>query len=172
MKRKLTRIVLSLCTAAIVVSVSAGSLAAHHSLANFDTTTAVHVKGTIVRFERINPHSILFIDQKLDGGKTERWAVDGPAVRQLESMGIAKDSLKAGDVIEVCGYTMKDGYPAERVISTEPISLSLKDSTPKSMTGRIMNGEMVVMPDGRKQSWSDYGQHHCFDPDYRDTHSR
>ena len=51
-------------TAAVVMLASAGSLAAHHSLSQFDTTTAVTVKGTIVLFERINPHSILFLDQK------------------------------------------------------------------------------------------------------------
>ena len=172
MNRQMKRVVTAGRIGAFAVLISAGSLVAHHSLGNFDTTTPVHVTGTLVRFERINPHSVLFIDQKIDGGKTERWAVDGPSVIQLDRLGISKETLKAGDVIEVCGYLLKEGYPSQRVISTEPISASLKDSAPKSMTGRIMNGEMVVMPGGKKQSWSDYGQHHCFDADYRDMHSR
>ena len=45
-------------TAAIAVVASVGSLAARHSLAQFDTTTSVRVKGAVVLFERVNPHSI------------------------------------------------------------------------------------------------------------------
>jgi hypothetical protein len=64
-------------TAAIAVLAWAGPLAAHHSLAQFDTTTPVHVKGAVVRFERVNPHSIIFLDQITEEGQTQRWAVDG-----------------------------------------------------------------------------------------------
>ena len=45
--------------AVLVALVSAGSVLAHHSLANFDTTKAIRVKGTVVRFHKINPHSKL-----------------------------------------------------------------------------------------------------------------
>jgi hypothetical protein len=156
--------------AGILVIATAGSLAAHHSLAQFDTTTAVRVKGTIVRFELINPHSIIFVDQKLADGQIQRWAVDGPAARQLSGSGITKDAVKVGEVIEVCGYVTKEGVESQRTVNTEPISLSLKATTPKSMTGKIMNAEMIVMPDGKKQAWSDYGQHLCLGPDYHDFH--
>jgi hypothetical protein len=33
-----------------------------------------------------------------------------------------------------------------------------------------MNGELVVMPDGRKEIWSDYGQHLCMDAGFHDSH--
>jgi hypothetical protein len=59
-------------TAAVVVLASAGSLVAHHSLSQFDTTKAVRVKGAIFRFERVNPHSILFVDQKGEDGQIQR----------------------------------------------------------------------------------------------------
>src|SRR5262245_25000241 len=89
--------------AVLVALVSAGSLLAHHSLANFDTTTAVRVKGTVVQFHEINPHSIIFLDEKGADGRTHRWAIEGPSIIQLNRMGFAKDVLKPGDVIEVCG---------------------------------------------------------------------
>jgi hypothetical protein len=41
------------CVAAVLLG-SAGALQAHHSLANFDTTTAVRVRGTIVLLELVN----------------------------------------------------------------------------------------------------------------------
>jgi hypothetical protein len=51
-------------------------------------------------------------------------------------MSVAKDVLKTGDVIEVCGFTLK--------------------ATP-NLQARVMNGHVLVMPDGKKRFWSNYG---------------
>jgi Family of unknown function (DUF6152) len=147
--------------AVAVMFASAGSLVAHHSLTQFDTTRGVTVKGTVVLFERINPHSFIFIDERGKDGEVYRWAIEGPAINQLTRMGIAKDTLKAGDVIEVCGYVTKEGVATQRT-ATEP----------KNLSGRLLTGELLIMPDGKKQTWSDYGHHKCFGPDYKDFHSR
>jgi len=155
-------------TVAFAALASAGSLLAHHSLAQYDTTTAVRVKGTVALFQRVNPHSIIFIDQKGPNGETQRWAVEGPPVPQLERRGFTREALKVGDVIEACGYVTKDHR--DRTVDTEPISLSLKATTPKSVSGRLMDGELLTMPDGKQQVWSDYGFHKCMAPDYQDIH--
>src|SRR5262245_49555381 len=94
--------------AVLVAFVSTGTVLAHHSLANFDTTTAVRVKGTIFAFQAINPHSIIFLDQKNPDGTVRRWAVEGPSLIQLSRKSIPKDVLKPGDVVEVCGYLPKE----------------------------------------------------------------
>jgi len=60
--------------AIMVALVSAGSLLAHHSLAKYDITKAVRVKGTIVQFHPINPHSSYFW--------TKRAPMDRPIVGQ------------------------------------------------------------------------------------------
>ena len=142
---------------------TAGSLLAHHSLAQFDTTTPVRVKGAIVFFARVNPHSVIFVDQTGADGKTQRWALEGPGLAQLNRLGIQGDSFKIGDVIEACGYALKEGLPGNRTISTEPISLSLKPTRPKEMTGRLLEAELLVT-DGKPRRWSDYGVHKCFEP--------
>ena len=150
-------------TAAVVLLASAGSLVAHHGLSQYDTTTAVRVKGTIVLFERVNPHSILFVDQKREDGQIQRWAVEGPGILQLDRMGLGKVALKAGDVVEACGYVVtKEGVKLRRPISIEFNSVS----------GRIMDGELLAMADGQKRVWSDYGHHKCLGPDYVDHHVR
>src|SRR5262249_49155081 len=140
--------------AVVVALVSAGSLLAHHSLANFDTTKAVRVKGTIFQFHQINPHSFLFLDEKGTDGQTHRWAVEGPSLLQLNRTGFAKDVLKPGVVVEVCGY-----------VSKEPViwQIAGRDNSP-SPAGRLINAEALVMPDGKQQSWGDYGVHKCFAP--------
>ena len=148
--------------AALVASVSTGSLLAHHSLANFDTTKAVRVKGTIVQFHPINPHSYIFLDQKGTDGDTRRWAIEGPSLIQLNRKGFASGVLKPGDVVEVCGYV-----PKEAIIW----QIASADPTTASPAGRLINAEVLVMPDGHEQSWGDYGVHKCFAPGYKDPHS-
>jgi hypothetical protein len=148
--------------AVLVTLVSAGSLPAHHSLANYDTTKAVRVKGTIVQFHQINPHSFVFLDEKGTEGQTRRWAIEGPSVLQLRRTGFANDVLKPGDVVEVCGYV-----PREAIIW----QIASGDISTTSLSGRLVNAETLVMPDGKQQSWGDYGVHKCFAPGYTDQHS-
>lgn len=149
--------------AALVSLVPAGSLLAHHSIAGFDTTTAVRVRGTIVEFHQINPHSFIFLEQKGPEGEIQRWAVEGPSILQLKRRGFATDVLKAGDVVEVCGYV-----PKEKTIW----QIASADPSARSLGGRLINAERLVMPDGKEQSWGDYGAHKCFASGYTDQHSR
>ena len=144
---------------------SASSLA-HHSLAAFDVSRPLWMKGTVVRFERVNPHSLIFMDEKMPDGQVRRWAVDGPSVVQLERKGLDQDFLKAGDVIEVCGFALKDGVAAQRTL---PEADGAAPSGP-SLTGQVMQGTVLVTPDGKKRVWSDYGQlPKCAGPDEQDS---
>jgi len=149
--------------AVLGVLIWSGTLLAHHSLANFDTTTAVRVKGTIVQFHQINPHSFIYVEEKTTDGKVRRWAVEGPSALQLKRTGFDPSVLKPGMIIEVCGYAPKEATTWQ-IASADPSVVSL--------AGRLINAELLVMPDGHEQSWGDYGAHHCFAPGYRDQHSR
>ena len=148
---------------ALMTLLPTGTLLAHHSLANFDTTTAVRVKGTIFQFQPINPHSFIFLDEKTADGRTRRWAVEGPSLIQLSRQGVAKDVLKPGDVVEICGYVSKEATTWQ-IASTDPTAVS--------PAGRLINAEVLVMPDGHERSWGDYGVHKCFESGYRDQHSK
>ena len=146
----------------LVVLMSAGAGLAHHSLANHDTTKAVRVKGTIVQFHPINPHSFIYLEEKALDGQIRRWAVEGPSGVQLARRSLEK-VVKPGDVIEVCGYAPKEALMWQ-IASADPGAVSL--------AGRLITAELIVMRDGKVQSWGDYGFHRCFPPDYRDGHSR
>ena len=148
--------------AVLLTLVSSGSLLAHHSLANYDTTKAVRVKGTVVQFHAVNPHSIIFLEEKGTDGQTRRWAIEGPATNQLARLGFAKDVLKPGDLIEVCGYLPKETIMWQ-IANPDPSAISL--------AGRLFNAELMVMPDGKQQSWGDYGIHKCFAPGFVDQHT-
>ena len=147
---------------ALVLLVSAGSVMAHHSLANHDTTTPVRVKGTVVQVQRINPHSFIFLEQTGAAGARQRWAIEGPSALQLTRRGVAADVLKPGDVIEVCGYVRKE-KTIWQIAGTDPQAVSL--------AGQLITAELLVMPDGHEESRGDYGFHKCFAPGYKDQHS-
>ena len=149
--------------AVLILLVSAGSVMAHHSLANHDTTTAVRVKGTIIQVQRINPHSFIFVEQTGADGARQRWAVEGPSAFQLDRKGVARDFLKPGDIIEVCGYVLKE-KTIWQIAATDPKAVSL--------AGQLITAELLVMPDGHEESWGDYGFHKCFAPGYKDQHSK
>jgi hypothetical protein len=126
---------------AVLVSAScffSFSSLAHHSLASFDVSTPLWLKGSVVRFDRINPHSLIFLDEKLPDGQVRRWAINGPSTVQLERKGLDAEFLKTGDVIEVCGFGLKSAR-------SEP-----------SLTAEVMQGTLLVMPDGKKRVWADY----------------
>jgi hypothetical protein len=116
----------------------------------FDTTTPLWVKGTVVRFDLVNPHVRFFLDQAREDGQTQRWAVDGPPSNNLARMGIGPDFLKAGDVIEVCGFALKTEVESQRTHSQA-------SSKPDALSGRTLSGHLLVMPNGKRRYWSDYG---------------
>ena len=74
-------------------------------------------------------------------------------------MGIGPDFLKAGDVIEVCGFVLKEEVASQRV-------LPQASANPNVLSGRVLSGHLLVMPKGKKRYWSDYGVlHKCLNPD-------
>lgn len=88
-------------TAAAISLACATALQAHHSSGMFELTSAIWVQGTIVRFDRVNPHGIVTLEEKTRDGQVRRWAIEGPDAGQLTRRGIALDFLKAGDVVRL-----------------------------------------------------------------------
>lgn len=146
----------------VSVFLTAGSVLAHHSLANYDTTQAVRVKGTIVEVHKINPHSFIFLEETSADGQTRRWAAEGPSLLQLSRTAGAKELPKPGDVVEICGYLPK-----------EPVVWQIANPDPggRSLSGRLINAETLTLPGGQPQSWGDYGVHKCFEGGFKDQHS-
>jgi len=136
------------CLAATAAFSWAGQLRAHHSISAIDITTPVWVKGTVVQYEPINPHAKIELDVRAADGTVQRWTVEGPASGRLERYHLARDFLRAGDVIEACGFVPKPqpekSWPPERFI----------------------HSQLLLMPDGQMQLWGPYGKlDDCVRPD-------
>jgi len=130
---------------------TAGSLFAHHSFVQFDGEKIVNLKGVVTRFAWVNPHSLIFVDAKGVDGKVEHWALEGPAINQLVRLGFSQSSIKPGETVEACGYVTKDGV--------QPI----KGDADSGASGRIINVELLKLPDGENRLWQDYGKRKCRD---------
>ena len=129
---------------------TAGSLCAHHAFApTFDADKVVRIKGVVTRFEWVNPHSYIIVDLKGSDGKTEQWALEGPAPNQLIRRGYEMTSIKPGDPVEACGYGTRDAAP-----KIDPSSGAAR---------HIMVVELLTLAEGGAREWSPYGQTKCRD---------
>ena len=83
---------------------------AHHAFsAEFDQNKPLKLKGTVTKWEVVNPHSWIHIDVKDADGKVTAWSIEGGSPNSLYRMGFTKDSLPPGTEIVVDGYLAKDG---------------------------------------------------------------
>jgi hypothetical protein len=97
----------------IAVSVAllgVGHAAAHHSFAaEFDAQKPVTLKGTVVKWEMINPHGWITLAVPGPDGKTIEWMIETSNPNGLMRLGWSKRSLKFGDEITVEAFRAKDG---------------------------------------------------------------
>jgi hypothetical protein len=85
-------------------------VSAHHAFAaEFDASRPLMLKGTVVKWELVNPHSWIHLDVKNPDGTVTRWMVEGGSPNSLFRLGFSKDSLPKGTEIVVDGYQAKDG---------------------------------------------------------------
>ena len=148
---------LALVAAIVALLVSAGSLAAHHSLVSgFDLSAPIWIKGKVVRFEAVNPHSRIYLEQTDENGQVHPWIADGPSPLQFQRRGFTEDTLKVGDMVEVCGF--------ESLKSQEAHRTGKLDSAEYNLPGRFMNGTLLLLSDDQEIVLSNYGQlQRCMD---------
>jgi len=99
----------SLLLAGIALSHGTRALAHHSFAAEFDSQKPVTLKGTVVKWEMINPHGWITIDVKEPTGTTAQWMIETSNPNGLMRLGWSKRSLKPGDEITVEAYRAKDG---------------------------------------------------------------
>jgi len=100
---------LKLAIVAVVLLAGAVPVWAHHAFAaEFDQNTPVTLKGTMLKWEAVNPHSWFHIEVKGPDGKTVEWMVEGGSPNTLIRFGVTKNSIKPGTALTVEGYQAKD----------------------------------------------------------------
>lgn len=73
---------------------------AHHSAAQY-SKEAMTTRGTVVEYKWRNPHVYVVWAVKAPNGETKHWVGELSSVTSMIADGMTKDSLKAGEEIEV-----------------------------------------------------------------------
>jgi uncharacterized protein DUF6152 len=82
---------------------------AHHAFsAEFDVNKPLTLKGTLVKWEMINPHSWFHIEVKDPSGQVVEWMIEGGSPNSLIRQGVTKASLQIGMELVIEGYRAKD----------------------------------------------------------------
>ena len=104
MKRSL---LLGIITTVILMSVVTAY--AHHSFAaTYQEDKKIQIEGKIASFTFRNPHSFLYINAPDEAGTMQRWTIEWGGAGVLESQGLTRDTLKAGDAVVITGAPGRD----------------------------------------------------------------
>ena len=100
---------------------------AHHSLANYDQTTLVLIKGTITKIEWINPHAWITLNVRNTDGSSSTSRIEIASPVALMKKGMGRDLLNVGDNV-----TFEAWLPRN------------------TGTGSTPNGRTLMLEDGRR----------------------
>jgi hypothetical protein len=104
------RKIIAIAIAGAGLLLAAAPIWAHHAFAQeFDEKKPIKLKGTVTRWELINPHSWIHLNVKNADGTTTEWMIEGGSPNNLFRLGFTRDSLPPGTVIVIDGYQAKDG---------------------------------------------------------------
>lgn len=143
-------------TAAIVALACTGSASAHHSGFSYQTVP-VWIEGSVVRFEHINPHTRITLEDKSADGQVRLWVVEGPPQAALDRRGAELHVPKVGDRLRFCGFPYKSAAELSRLwpgvdFSTQRWTELIDGSSPRYVAGHVM-----VTSEGTKHLWEPHG---------------
>ena len=99
------------------LSIFAGTLSAHHGRgATYDMKKRVTLKGTVSRVDWRNPHVVIYMDVKDDGGKVVTWGFENAGVSQLAQEGYNRNTLKIGQEVTAVVNPAANGNPTAIVV--------------------------------------------------------
>jgi len=79
------------------------ALRAHHSTAEYDSSTVVEAKGEVTEFLWQNPHVRIEISTERFDGVSQLWYLEGQNPSDLDRARIPRDIVKVGDTVTFAG---------------------------------------------------------------------
>ena len=101
---------LAVVVAGVGLLLASAPVWAHHAFsAEFDIDKPIKIRGTLTKWEMINPHSWFHLDVKGPDGVAVPWMIEGGSPNQLIKLGVTKNTLAIGTEFVIEGYASKDG---------------------------------------------------------------
>ena len=122
----------SLLCVALGVLVVSSSLPAHHGKGAFEMDKLTVLKGTVMKFEFINPHTLIYVDAIGDKGAVEHWIAESSSNNHLGRGGYDKNSLKPGEQVVVTGHRAKN--------SANSLELQCQECSVTDLQGKVLLG--------------------------------
>ena len=104
------RVKVAIVTTCLALLAAVPVAVAHHAFAaEFDVNKPVTLKGTMKKWDMINPHSWFHLDVKGPDGKVTEWMIEGGSPNTLIRLGVTKYTVEVGTELTVEGYQAKEG---------------------------------------------------------------
>jgi hypothetical protein len=104
------RVKVAIVTTCLALLAAVPVAVAHHAFAaEFDVNKPVMLKGTMKKWDMINPHSWFHLDVKGPDGKVTEWMIEGGSPNTLIRLGVTKYTVEIGTELTVEGYQAKEG---------------------------------------------------------------
>jgi len=117
---------------ALALLILPAALPAHHGKGAFDMDKLTVVKGTVMKFEFINPHTLIYVDAIGDNGAVEHWIAESSSNNHLGRGGYDKNSLKQGEQVIVSGHRAKNG--------ANSLELQCQECSVTDLQGKVLLG--------------------------------
>ena len=93
---------------AVVLALAAGPAAGHHSLTGtYDSSRQQTIEGTVLEFQFVNPHPLVWLER--DGDTGRRWRLEMDNRFELLGIGMTGSTIRPGDRLVVTGSATRDG---------------------------------------------------------------
>jgi len=92
----------------------------HPMAGEFDAKAPVTLTGTVTQLDWSDPHVVLHVDAKENGGDLKHWRVEMGTLDEMEDNGWTETTLKQGDRITVQGNRAKSeaNFASARTVET------------------------------------------------------
>jgi hypothetical protein len=100
---------LSLFVLGIALLVVSTPIFAHHGSSAYESKKLTTLKGTVMDFQFMNPHSEIVFEVKDDTGKVEKWTAEAASSLAMSRLGWNKNIFKPGDQVTIIGNRAKNG---------------------------------------------------------------
>jgi len=121
-----------LLSASVAFLILSGPVFAHHGKAAFEMDKVTVLKGTVTKFEFMNPHALVFFDVTGQKGEVEHWIAETNSSNHLSRGGYDKNSVKAGEQVTVTGHRARNG--------ANTLELQCKECAVTDMQGKVLLG--------------------------------
>jgi hypothetical protein len=109
------------------LTITSGSVIAHHSFAMFDSDNQIELAGVVQEFKFTNPHTFILLMVKEEDGATQTWNLEGMSPSALVREGWSSKTIKAGDELKMKIAPLRSGAPGGAWYTNQ---INFRDGTP------------------------------------------